>query len=243
MGGIAVGAAVAGGAFLAGKAIKGIKDIWDGCSTSGYHPSASITAAHSKSNADKLAELKERDRHKTEQKEKQILDGINGSMDGLLKILENENKQIYGGKTLNINIKEIRSKYDALKKEVVGFLGNYMDDRLGLKDPELSKILEELDDKKRAKQFDAFYEKIQRQAEEKLKTKIETTVRSQEEIVRKEIQNRLAEVDKNMREVTKAYEDILRMKREQEDARIEEKQVLCCYQYELAGILLDQIGN
>lgn len=212
-------------------------------SSNNYTPSASITAAHSKSNADILAELKRDIRSETEKKEEQIIDYINKSLSGLLKELEKVNEQSFGGKTLNINIKEIESKNEKLKREVVGFIGNYMDDRLVLSDHELSKILEEFDDRKRKKKFDAFCKKLQGQAVAKLKSKIETTVRKQEEIVRKEIQNRLTEVEKSMQEATKAYKEILQMKEEQDHARIEEKQIHYCYQYELADILLGQLES
>ncbi len=245
MGGIATIGAAIGGTLLAGKVIKGIKNIWDDCSTStsSYHPKASVTASHAKSNADILAKMKAEVRGETEKKEKQYIDYINESMGQLLKMLDEVNKQSFGGKTLNINIKEVQSKNDALKKEVVGFIGNYMDNRLVLSDHELSEILKINDDRKRNQKFDAFYKKLQKQAAEKLNAKIEVTVHKQEEIIRKEIQNRLAEVDKSMQEATKAYEDILHMKEEQEDARIEEKQIQYCYQYELSEILLEQLKS
>lgn len=118
-----------------------------------------------------------------------------------------------------------------------------MDNRLVLSDHELSEILKIIDDKKRKKKFDAFYSKLQRQAVDKLKSKIEITVHKQEEVIRKEIQNRLAEVDKNMQEATNAYEEILRMKEEQDDSKIEEKQIQYCYQYELSEILLGQLES
>lgn len=164
-------------------------------------------------------------------------------MDKLLETLGEINQQDFGGKRLNINVKEMQNKNDDLKKEVVGFIGNYMDGRLVLSDPELSKILNESDDKKRKKKFDAFYIQLQGQAVDKLKSKIEITVHKQEEMIRKEIQNRMTEVDKNMQEATTAYEEILRMKEEQEDSMIEEKQIQYCYQYELSAILSGQLES
>ena len=236
--GAVAGVAAAGlGAWAIGSMFS------DSSSSSNYTPKASVTAAHSKSNADMLAELKANVRGDTEKKEKKILESINQSMDAFLDQLKKINNQTFGGKTLSINITEIKNKNDALKKEVIGFIGNYMDDRLVLSDPELSKILKIGDDKKRKKEFDLFYKNLQKQAIQKLKNKIESTVHKQEEIIRKEIQNRLTEVDKNMQEASKAAVEIFRMKEEQEDAKIEEKQIQYCYQYELAEILLEQIGN
>ena len=227
--------AIVGAVAGAGALIAGVKSIFGGSSSSDYSPRASITAAHAKSNADILAELKAEVRGVTEKNEKKILDNINESMNRLLKVLDEINQQTFGGKCLNINVKEIQSKNDALKKEVVGFIGNYMDNRLVLSDHELSEIWK--------KKFDAFYSKLQRQAVDKLKSKIEITVHKQEEVIRKEIQNRLAEVDKNMQEATNAYEEILRMKEEQDDSKIEEKQIQYCYQYELSEILLGQLES
>ncbi|MBD5488682.1 MAG: hypothetical protein HDR13_07785 [Lachnospiraceae bacterium] len=234
--------AIAGGVVSSWLA-SATDTLRSGSSSDNYHPSASITAAHSKSNAVILAELKKDIRGKTEKAEEKIIDNINESLNKLLEELEQVNGQSFGDKTLNINIKEIKSKNEKLKKDVVGFIGNYMDDRLVLSDYELSKILQELDDGKRKREFDAFCKKLHRQAVTRLTSKIATTVHKQEEIVRKEIQNRLTEVEQNMQEATKAYEEIFRMKDAQDSAGIEEKQIKYCYQYELAEILLGQLES
>lgn len=229
----------AGGSIIA----NGICDLFSGSSSSDYTPSASVTASHAKSNADRLAKLKTKVRKTAEETEMKILNDVNESINGLLKSLKEVNKESFGGKSLNINIEEIKNKNESLKREVVGFIGNYMDNRLVLSDHELEKIVEILDDNEREKQFLAFCKKLQKQAIKELKSKVETTVHKQEEIVRKAIQSRLEEVDKNMQETTKAYEEIRRMKEEQEKTGIEEKQITYCYQYELAGILLEQLES
>lgn len=239
---ISVGAAILGS--IGSAIVDGISDIFSGSSSSGsYYLNESKTAANSRSNAEILAELKAQDRGVAEEKEKKIIDYINASMDNLLRELEKVNGQSFGGKTLNINIKEIRSKNDALKKEVVGFIGNYLDNRMVLSDPELARILEESNDKKRKKKFDDFHLKLRKQAIKELEPKIVDTVHKQEEIIRKEIQNRLTEVDRNMQKATIAYEEILQMKDEQDDAMIEEKLIQYCYQYELMDILLGQLES
>ncbi len=212
-------------------------------SSSSYQPESSITADNSRANANMLAEMKAEVRDESEKREQQFLDYINKSMEGLLNQLGEINMRRFGGKALAINITEIKSKNDDLKKEVVGFIGNYMDSRLVPSDHELSRIFEEPDDKKRKKKFDIFCRELLQRAEKELISKIEVTVHKQEEIIRKEIQSRLAEIDRNMKMETKAYEDILHMKKEQEDARIEEQQMQYCYQYELAEILLEQIES
>ncbi len=245
-----MGDTIAGiGAIITGLAYSGLSNITSSLSSGSnsysghYQPKMSVTADHSKSNADMLAELKRDIRNETETTEKRIIDNINESLNILLEELEKINGQNFGGKTLNINIKEIRDKNDSLKKEVIGFIGNYLDNRLVLSDYGLSQILKETDDKKRKQKFDNFHQKLRQQAVKELKSKIEITVHKQEGIIREEIQNRLAEVDQSMQEATKAYEEILHMKDEQENSKIEEKQVQYCYQYELADILLGQLES
>ena len=59
-------------------------------------------------------------------------------------------------------------------------------------------------------------------------------------MIRKEIQDRLTEVDQSMRAATKAYSEILSVK-EQNEGKMEETQMKYIYEYELAEILLDQL--
>lgn len=229
-----------GGAILAGKAL--LSSIFDGCSSS-YAPKASVTASHAKSNADMLAEVKAEVRKETEVKEKQILAFVNQSIDKLLEELKIVNGENFGGKSLNINMEEIERENDVLRNEVIGFIGSYMDGRLVLSDHRMSEILKELDDKKRKKKFDDYYKELQREAVNLLKKKVESTVHKQEKLIRDVIQNRLTEVDKNMQEATNAYEEIRQMKKKQEDAEIEKKQIMYCYQHDLAEIILEQLGS
>lgn len=219
------------------------EDLFDtgggGC---GYHPSSTTTESHAKKIADELAEMKEKMRKSSEKDEKEIIEYINKTMTELLTYLESVNKKQFGGKTLYINLKEIKEKNDALKNNVVGSIGNFMDDRLQLKDHELSVILEERDDKKRGKNFDAFCLKIKRQAIDALENKIKETVKEQERLIRTEIESRLREVDENMQKVTQAYTDIVNIKEKDED-EMEKTRIKCMYQYEIAEILLDQLGG
>ena len=117
-----------------------------------------------------------------------------------------------------------------------------MDERLVLTDKELSVILEERDDEKRNKNFDSFCNRIQKQALDGLSKKIESTVRKQEEMIRREIESRLNEVDRNMKAATKAYTDIVAVK-EKDESKMAETQIKYIYQYELSEILLDQLGG
>lgn len=219
------------------------RDIFGGSSGGcGYHPGPSETEAHAKKIADELAAMKEAIRESSEKKEQEIIDYISKSMNDLIKLLEDVNKKQFGGKSLNINIKGIRANNEDLKKEVVGYIGNIMDERLVLTDKELSVILEERDDEKRGKNFDSFCKRVQKQALAGLSKKIESTVRKQEEMIRREIESRLNEVDRNMKAATKAYADIVEVK-EKDESKMAGTQIKYIYQYELSEILLDQLGG
>lgn len=210
------------------------------CGSGGYTPGPSETELHAKKIADELAEMKERWREISTNEETKIIDNINVNTEKFLGELEKINKKSFAGKSLNINIEGIREKNEALKKEVIGYIGNVMEERLVQTDRELSLILEERDDKKRAKNFDSFCRKIQKQAFSGLRKKIETTVKKQRTMLRKEIESRLAEVNHNMEKTLKAYQKLLESK---ENGKLEKEQVKHIYEYELANILLDQIKN
>lgn len=184
--------------------------------------------------------MKENIRKSSEDKEKKIINYINKSMTEFIGELDKVNRQSFGGKNLNINIKGIREKNEMLTKQVVGCIGNVMDERLVLTDKELSVILEERDDEKRGKNFDNFCKRVQKESLRGLSKKIRETVSAQENMIRKEIQDRLTEVDQSMRAATKAYSEILSVK-EQNEGKMEETQMKYIYEYELAEILLDQL--
>lgn len=220
-----------------------IRDFFGGSSGGcSYCPGPSETEAHAKKIADELAAMKEKIRKSSEKKEREIIDYINKSIYDLIKLLEDVNKKQFGGKSLNINISGIRTKNEDLKKEVVGYIGNVMDERLVLTDKELSVILEERDDEKRKRNFDSFCQRIQKQALAGLSKKIVSTVRKQEDMIRCEINSRLNEVDRNMKTTTKAYTDIVE-KKERDESKMAEEQIKYIYQYELSEILLDQLGG
>lgn len=222
-----------------GDLFRDIKDIFTttGC---GYTPGPSGTEAHAKKIADELADMKVKIRDSHEKLEKQVIEYINRTMMSMLNSIEAVNDREFGGKKLNINIQGIREKFEELEKEVVGSIGNTVEDRLVLTDPELAIVLEERDDKKRKSAFDAFCVRAQNEAMAKLSRKIEETVRRQSSMVRKEIEQRLAEVNVSMQAASAAYMEILESKKK-EDGRIEEKQLKYMYQCELDEILLDQL--
>ena len=214
-------------------------DSSGGC---GYHPGPSETESHAKKIADELAEMKEHIRKSSQKNEQNIINYINKSMEELFDMIEDLNGQKFGGKSLNINIDGIRESIESLKSEVIGYIGNVMDDRLVLTDRELSLILEERDDQKRKKNFDAFCKKIKGQALDGLIIVIKSTVQKQEKLIRKEIESRLNEVRKNLEIEEKAYTDILEIKNKDESA-MAEKQIKLIYQYGILDILIDQLGE
>ena len=75
-------------------------------------------------------------------------------------------------------------------------------------DPEVSTILAETDDAKRKKNFDDFYDNRLREAIREMIKEIETSVREQSEAIEREIQNRINELNNNMAQETRAFEEI-----------------------------------
>jgi hypothetical protein len=207
-----------------------------------YSPGPSETEAHAKKIADELAEMKEHIRKSSEKNEKMIINNISEAMEELIVTLEKINNNKYGGKNLNINIDGIRKSIESLKKKIIGFIGDFMDDRLVLTDKELSIILEERDDQKRKINFDAFCKKIKGQALDLLIDMIKVTVRQQEKLIRKEIESRLNEVKKNLEIEKKAYHDILKTKNKDE-SEMSKTQIKLIYQYGVLDILNDQLGE
>lgn len=210
-------------------------DIRYGIST----PSSCTTADHSKNIADELAEAKEKFRVKSEELETKVIDSLNLSMNQFLLQIEKINSQDFGGRSLNLNIEEIKRQNEDLKKEVVGTFSDYLDNRFVLTDSELSVILEETNDKKRDKKFKKFQSKVFARAIDKLTEKLEKTIAKQKKMIRDKFQNRLDEVDKKIHSAMKTYNDILNTKSLKGDMGVE--QIKNIYKYELAYILSLQL--
>ncbi len=210
----------------------------DGCS---YHPQENKTEAHAKKIANELADLKEKGTETAEIIENEVIENINTQMNQFINDLKNINQKNYGGKKLNINIGLIEQNNAKLKNKVVGFIGRKLEDRLVLTDKELSLILKEPDDTKRAKNFDAFYNKVKKDAISKLIEEIEETIAEQSSMINSEIKNRLNEVQDTMDEALTAYNEVCELK-EREDSGLEKKRVEYMYQCTLCEILLNQIA-
>ena len=198
------------------------------------------TAKHAALIANELAEMRKRATEESKKDETDCLKDIDENIDYFVKLLEEINQKKFGGRSLNLNIDQIRKINEKLHDEVVGSIGKTLDSRLVTTDKELSVILEERDNSKRKQNFDDFYRRIRREAIRALIEKIETSVRKQSESIEREIQNRLNEVKNNMDEETRALEELQKLKAN-EDSRIAEKQIEYMYYEDLCDIMYDNL--
>ena len=113
-----VGDVVCGAVDAIGGAIDfvadGVESIFGGGSGGSYTPGILDTDDHAKKIVDELAEKKEEYHELSTKHEKKILNHINTSMNEFFKEIQNINNQKFGGKSLNINIKDIKKKKEDL---------------------------------------------------------------------------------------------------------------------------------
>jgi hypothetical protein len=235
-----------GGCCVMDRLVEIVDDVvsalcfWD--SDCGYHPDSNCNEQHATKIANELAEMKEHSRESSEKLEQEIMEYINRSANHFLDELEKLNHIDFGGTFLNLNIQEIRDKNAQLSDKVKGHIGNVIDDRLVLTDRELSIILKERDDKKRAKNFDNFVEKVREDAVKSLKDTIKTSVSEQSRVIEEKIQVRLSEVEKKKKQEEKAYTEILNSTRQGEVEK-ETTQIKYIYRYELFQRLYEQLSD
>ena len=187
-----------------------------------------------------LAEMRKRATEESKKDEAACLKDIDENIDYFVKLLEEVNQKKFGGRSLNLNIDQIKKINEKLHDDVVGFIGKQLDNRLVTTDKELSVILEERNKTKRKKNFDDFYYRVYRDAIRALIEKIETAVGEQSASIEKEIQNRLNEVNNNMSEETNAFEELQNLKA-QEDSRVAEKQVEYMFYEDLCDTMYDHL--
>lgn len=190
--------------------------------------------------ANELAEMRTRSATEAKKQEGEIIDDVNETMTEFIKWIREVNKQKVGGRSLNINITQIEELNKELEGKIIGFIGKKLENRLIMTDPEVSTILGERDAKKRKKNFDDFYDARKREAIRALIEEIETSVREQSDSIEREIQNRIKELDTNMQQEARAFDDLRKMKVEQ-DSRIAEKQVEYMYYENLCDIMFDEL--
>ena len=205
----------------------------------GNAPGPSDTEQHAQKVANELAEMKEKMDESTSKQESDIIEHINKSMNSFMREIDGLNKQSFGGESLCINSKAIREKNEALKKQVVGCVGNVMNRRLVQTDKELGAILEERNDKKRKKNFEKFVERLKKEALAKFKKEVEKTVKEQSKVVSDEIETRKREVTRRLEETIKELTDIMEVK-DKNNSELEQKQIGYMYQSSLCTLLLKE---
>lgn len=225
-----------------GDFFRDIKDIFCADSGCGVSVSSNNSEAHTKKIANELAEMNKRVEEQTGESIEKILAYLNKDIARLLDEIEEIDSQSYAGIHLKINKRAIEQKNKELEGEAKNLISGIMRDRLVLTDPELSAILEERDDKKRNKNFDAFVKKLRKEANAKLWSKIQSIVRKQHDLLSEEITRRLNEVDGVMRKTNTAYEEILRLK-ESNEAQLEEKKIKYAYQLSVCNLILNEMNT
>ena len=209
-------------------------------SSDSVSPKEDPVAKHAADIATELAEMRKRATEDAKKDEADCLKDIDENIQYFIKLLEEVNSKKYGGRSLNINIDRIKEINGKLRDEVVGFVGRKFDNRLVATDREVAVILEERDNAKRKKNFEAFYQRIRKEALRELIEKIETAVREQSDSIEREIQNRINELNNNMAQETRAFEEIKRFK-DKESSRLAEVQVDCMYYADLCDIMFDEL--
>lgn len=216
--------------------------IFDSCSDSGCSFTSPINNSidHSKIIAAELDEMKKRAHTEGEKDCNEAFTLINQFMNPFIEYIKKVNENTYGGKKLNIKVDIIEQEFEKLRQEVIHFIGNRMEDRLVLTDSELSVILDERDDEERTKNFNAFYEKVHKQALLDLSDKIEEVITKQFSIVDAEIGDRLQEVNQSMKMALEEYEQAEKLKKEN-SSELKEKEINSMYKITIAEILLNEL--
>ena len=178
----------------------------------------------------------------TEDTVEKALSYLKKDIEGLFKELKRLNAQNYGGKKLNIDFQSIERENKEMEARVKTLVGDMMRDRLVLTDPELALILEEKDDKKRAKNFDSFERKLRKAAKDALIKEIESIIRKQQDIISSAIEKRLNELNGSVQRSDEAFQKILALKESDEPA-LEEQKVQYIYQCGVCDLLLNEMDD
>ena len=190
-----------------------------GCS---YTPSRNTSDTTAKKIANELAKMKDNYTKVANDAEKIIIKEVNGNMDNFISEINKINNNVYGGRTLNINIDIIKKNKDDLARSVVGHIGGVVHDRLVMTDKELSLILKEKNDDIRADKFKNFCDQLIKNAKDSLKEKVKDTITKQNKMIRQEIMSRMDEIDKTMQESIKEFERV----KDANEKSIQEKEKL-----------------
>lgn len=212
------------------------------CGDCGNKAAMELKAKHEKEVANELAEMRREQKKEGEVLEKDLLEYAEGAYVELLQVLEQVNKKDYNGKKLNINIERLREEQEKLRKNVVGSMGNLFDELLQPKSPEMAVIIRENNADKRDSMYKEYINKIKLKSRNGLKAKIERNIEKQKEIIFKEINNRLEEINSDLKRAEKAYTEVLAIDKNNRK-ELEGIQAKNQYQYEIYNVLKDEINN
>lgn len=218
------------------------KDLFCSDCCVGYSPSRSDSDVHAKKIAEELAEMTKRSDEATERTVEKALSNLKEDIKGLFKELKSLNAKSYGGKKLNIDFQSIERENKEMEARVKTLVGDMMRDRLVLTDPELALILEEKDDKKRAKNFADFESKLRKAAKDALIKEIESIVRKQQDIISSAIEKRLNELNGSVQRSDEAFQKILDLKKSDESA-LEAQKMQYIYQCGVCDLLLNEMDD
>lgn len=218
------------------------KDLFCSDCCVGYSPSRSDSDVHAKKIAEELAEMTKRSDEATEHTVEEALSYMKRDIEGLFKDLKSYNTKNYGGKKLNIDFRSIEQENKEMETCAKTLVGDMMRDRLVLTDPELALILEEKDDKKRAKNFDSFERKLRKAAKDALIKEIESIIRKQQDIISSAIEKRLNELNGSVQRSDEAFQKILALKESDEPA-LEAQKMQYIYQCGVCDLLLNEMDD
>lgn len=159
--------------------------------------------------AEELAKKRRLMRIESRKLEQRLIDYVNISLDRLLEELKTVNDIRYGDYSLSLNMEEVIRKNEELNSKIMGCISDKVDDRLVLTDLEMSAIMAERDDDVRTEKLNEFCSKIQKEAIMSFQTKIKKTMRRQMNLIRKEINGRIKDVENSLDESVKAYTELL----------------------------------
>lgn len=188
----------------------------------GYTPGPNNDEKAAKKIANELANMKENYSKKADAAENQIITEINRNMDEFISEIEKINHNLYGGRTLNINVDIIKKNKENLTRSVVGHISKVVHDRLVMTDSELAVILKEPKDDVRGQKFTDFCERVLKGAKDSLKDKVKEVIQEQNSMVKREIDSRMNEIDKTMKNSIADYERV----KEANEKSIQEKEKL-----------------
>lgn len=208
----------------------------------GYTPCRPDSEIHAEKIANELADMIKRVDENTQKSVGKILPYLSKDIDTLFLEIQHINEESFGGKKLNIDLKFIEQKNKEMNRQVKTLVGNMMRERLVLTDPELAVILDEKNDQKRSKNFEAFVRKLREKANAELVKELENIVRKQQESISLEITNRLKEIDHAAKRSDEAFKKTAELKQTNEPA-LEAEKAKWVYQHGVCDLILNEINN